>query len=288
MNIKAITKINTRIFYNSFFCLLVTTIIFFNLAPFLWQFLTSLKGSQELYSLPLVYIPSKLSLNAYKEVISDPLFLRYFLNSISVSLLTTVICLVLAALAGYALSRFKMRFKMGLEFLLLLACLFPQIIFLIPLYEMMAKYNFISQPLALVFPYVAFSLPLGIWAMTGFFRTIPKEIEEQAMVDGFSRLKILYKIILPLSWPAFATCAILIFIGPFAWNEFMFSLTFMVKDASRTMPVGIALLSGSSMYEVPWSQICAAVTITTLPLIIFVFFFQRRIAQGLMQGALKG
>lgn len=108
------------------------------------------------------------------------------------------------------------------------------------------------------------------------------------MVDGFSRLKILSKIILPLSWPALATAAILIFIGPFAWNEFMFSLTFMVKDTSRTVPVGIALLSGSSMYEVPWSQISAAVILTTLPLIVFVFFFQRRIMEGLTQGALKG
>lgn len=171
-------KISKKICYSSFFCLLIILIVLFNLVPFLWQFLSSLKDTKELYSLPLVYLPGRISLNAYQEIISKPVFLKYFLNSLYVSIATTVICLALAALAGYALSRFKVRFKTGLQFLLLLACLFPQIIFLIPLYELMAKCNFMSRPLALVLPYVAFSLPLAIWIMTGFFRTIPKEIEE--------------------------------------------------------------------------------------------------------------
>jgi ABC-type glycerol-3-phosphate transport system permease component len=202
--------------------------------------------------------------------------------------MTTAVCLVLASLTAYSLSRITLRFKPGLQFLLLLASLFPQIIFLIPLYELFAKCNLINRPLALLFPYVAFSLPLAIWMMAGFFRTIPREIEEQAMVDGFSRLKILRKIILPLSYPALATCAILIFIGPFAWNEFLFALSFMINDTSKTVPVGIALLSGTSMYEIPWNQICAACVLTTLPLVIFVILFQRRIIEGLTRGALKG
>jgi len=158
----------------------------------------------------------------------------------------------------------------------------------VPLYEFMAKFHLINKPLALVLPYVTFSLPLAIWMMAGFFQTIPKELEEQAMVDGFSRWKILGKIILPLSWPALATCAILIFIGPFAWNEFLFALSFMIKDTSRTVPVGIALLSGASMYEVPWSRICAACVLATLPVVIFVVLFQRKIITGLTRGALKG
>jgi ABC-type glycerol-3-phosphate transport system permease component len=148
--------------------------------------------------------------------------------------------------------------------------------------------TFISKPLGLVLPYVAFSLPLAIWMMVGFFRCIPKEIEEQAMIDGFRRLAILRRIILPLSWPALATRAILIFIGPFAWNEFLFALTFMIKDTSKTVPVGIALLSGTSMYEVPWSQICAACVLTTLPLVVFVILFQKKLIEGLTRGALKG
>lgn len=271
-----------------FFCLAIILMVIFNLAPFLWQFLSSLKNPKELYSYPVTYIPSEVSLTAYKKVISNPLFLRYFLNSVIVSIFTTFITLVLASFAGYALSRLKLKFKAALQFLLLLACLFPQIIFLVPLYELLSRFALISKPLALVLPYVTFSLPLAVWMMARFFLTIPKEIEEQAMVDGFSRLKILGKIILPLSWPALATCAILIFIGPFAWNEFLFSLTFMIKDASKTVPVGIALLSGTSMYEVPWSQICAACVLTTLPLVLFVIIFERKVIEGLTRGAVKG
>jgi len=164
----------------------------------------------------------------------------------------------------------------------------PQIIFLVPLYEFMARLHLVNRPLALILPYITFSLPLAVWMMTRFFQTIPKEIEEQAMVDGLSRMRILKSIILPLSWPALATTAIIVFIGPFAWNEFLFALTFMIKDTSRTVPVGIALLSGSSMYEVPWSQICAACVLTTLPLVIVVIVFQRRIVEGLTRGAVKG
>jgi len=269
------------------FYLLVIFIVILHLAPFLWQVICSLKNVDEIYSLPLKYIPSKISLSAYRDLISNPLFLRYLLNSILISLSTTFFCLLLASLSGYALSRLSLRFKTFFQFLLLIACLFPQIIFLVPLYELMANLKLINKPLALVLPYVTFSLPLAVWVMTGFFQTIPKEIEEQAIIDGFSRLKILTKIILPLSRPALATCAILIFIGPFAWNEFLFSLSFMIKDTSRTVPVGIALLSGASMYEMPWNKICAACVLTTLPLIIFVIIFQKRIIEGLTRGALK-
>lgn len=211
------------------FYTLAGVIFIFSLAPFLWLVLSSFKQTRVLYSLPVTYIPSQISLEAYSEIISNPLFLRYSLNSIIVSLATTFACLVLAGLAGYSLSRLKIRFKTTLQFLLLLVSLFPQIIFLIPLYELMARFNLISKPLGLVLPYVTFSLPLAIWMMTGFFSTIPNEIEEQAMVDGFSRLRILKDIILPLSWPALATTAILIFIGPFAWNEFLFALYFYDK-----------------------------------------------------------
>ncbi len=289
MNIKKrrFSRITRRFSQIAFF-LLVILMFIFSLAPFLWQLISSFKSPKEIYSLPVTYIPLKFSIRAYKDVISNPQFLRYLLNSISVSMLTTFVTLILAVLSGYALSRLKMKFKTVLQFLLLAACLFPQIIFLVPLYELMAKSDFISKPPALVLPYVTFSLPLAIWMMTGFFSTIPREIEEQAMVDGFSRLRILKDMILPLSWPALATTAILIFIGPFAWNEFLFALSFMIKDISKTVPVGIALLSGTSMYEVPWNEISAACVLTTLPLVIFVILFQRRIIEGLTRGALKG
>jgi len=272
----------------SFFYLLIIFIVFFHLAPFLWQVISSLKNAEEIYSIPVKYFPSSVSWDSYKHLITSPVFLKNFFNSIIISLATTFFCLVFATLSAYSLSRINIKFKNLLQLLLLLACLFPQIIFLVPLYEFMAKFHFINKSFALVLPYVTFSLPLAIWMMAGFFQTIPKELEEQAMIDGFSRMKILWKIILPLSWPALATCAILIFIGPFAWNEFLFALTFMTRDMSRTVPVAIALLSGASMYEVPWSRICAACVLATLPVVIFVVLFQRKIIAGLTRGALKG
>lgn len=266
----------------------VVLIFVFCIAPFLWLLVTSFKAQDRIYSLPISYLPLESSLDAYKNIISNNLFLKYILNSLVVAILTTVVCLFFAVLAGYSIARLKLRYKGILQFSLLVASIFPQIIFLVPLYELMSRLRLMNNPLGLLLPYVAFSLPLAVWVLAGFFKTIPKEIEEQAMVDGFSRLNILRRIILPLSWPALATTAILIFIGPFAWNEFLFSLSLMMKEASKTVPVGIALLSGTSMYEIPWNRICAACVLTTFPLVIFVFLFQRRIISGLTRGAIKG
>jgi ABC-type glycerol-3-phosphate transport system permease component len=287
---QRLTQIKTKVrffFHLSFYLLVIATFIFC-VAPFFWLLVTSLKSNDRIYSLPISYLPLKPSLDAYKNIIFNRLFLRYILNSLVVAILTTAVCLCFAALASYSIARLRIRYKGILELCLLIASIFPQIIFLVPLYELISKLRLMNNPLGLLLPYVAFSLPLAIWILVGFFKTIPKEIEEQAMVDGFSRLDILRKIILPLSWPALATTAILIFIGPFAWNEFLFSLSFMIKDTSRTVPVGIALLSGTSMYEIPWNRICAACVLTTLPLVIFVFLFQRRIISGLTRGAVKG
>lgn len=268
--------------------MVVCAIFIFSIAPFAWQLTASLKDSSEIYSLPVTYWPAKPTIGPYIDVFKSRPFFRYIFNSLLVSVFTTCFCLMAAALAGYSLARLRMKYQGHLSFLILMASLFPQIIFLVPLYQFMAGLRLINNPLGLILPYVTFSLPLAIWVLIGFFKSIPKEIEEQAMVDGFSRMGILVKIILPLSWPALATCAILIFIGPFAWNEFIFALTFMTADTSRTVPVGIALLSGTSMYEMPWNQICAACILTTLPLVVFVVIFQRKIMEGLTRGALKG
>jgi multiple sugar transport system permease protein len=270
------------------FFVLIGALFISSVAPFAWQLIASLKDSSEIYSMPVTYVPAKPTLNAYIDVFNTRPFLRYIVNSLLVSLGTTSLCLVVATLAAYSLARLRIRYQGVLSFSILAACLFPQIIFLIPLYQLMAWLRLVNNPLGLLLPYVTFSLPLAVWVLMGFFTTIPREIEEQAMVDGFGRLGILTRIVLPLSWPALATCAILIFIGPFAWNEFIFALTFMTRDLSRTVPVGIALLSGTSMYEIPWNQICAACVLTAVPLVIFVVIFQRRIIEGLTRGALKG
>jgi multiple sugar transport system permease protein len=270
------------------FFLSIGTVFIWSIAPFAWQLTASLKDSSEIYSVPVTYLPGKPTIEAYVDVFESRPFLRYIINSLVTSVCTTFLCLVAATLSGYSLARLQVRYQGLLSFSILVASLFPQIIFLVPLYQFMARLRLLNNPIGLIVPYVTFSLPLAIWVLIGFFKTIPREIEEQAMVDGFSRMGILIRIILPLSWPALATCAILIFIGPFAWNEFIFALTFMTRDLARTVPVGIALLSGTSIYEIPWNQICAACVITTVPLVVFVVIFQRRIIEGLTRGALKG
>ncbi len=268
------------------FFVLIVIVVLFSISPFLWQIITSLKSNEEIFSLPISYFPHKINFRSYIEIFTERPFGRYILNSLFVASCATLLCVFVSSLAAYAIARIKI--KGGSKFLIvvLVVAFFPQIIYLIPLYELFGVLGLFNNPIALILPYATINLPFGIWVLTSFFKQIPKEIEDAAKVDGFSRGKVLFRIILPLSAPALATTAILVFI--LCWNEFLFALTFMVKDLARTVPVGIAMLSGASMYEIPWDKISAATVITTLPLVIITILFQRRIVEGLTAGAVKG
>ncbi|MCK4307964.1 carbohydrate ABC transporter permease [candidate division WOR-3 bacterium] len=268
------------------FFVLIVIVVLFSISPFLWQIITSLKSNEEIFSLPISYFPHKINFRSYIEIFTERPFGRYILNSLFVASCATLLCVFVSSLAAYAIARIKI--KGGNKFLLvvLVVAFFPQIIYLIPLYELFRVLGLFNNPIALILPYATINLPFGIWVLTSFFKQIPKEIEDAAKVDGFSRGKVLFRIILPLSAPALATTAILVFI--LCWNEFLFALTFMIKDLARTVPVGIAMLSGASMYEIPWDKISAATVITTLPLVIITILFQRRIVEGLTAGAVKG
>lgn len=258
----------------------------FCLAPFLWQVLTSLKPPQEVFAVPPTWWPSEISFASYRQVFSGRPFGRYVLNSVGVALLTTALTLALAVPAAYALSRLRLP---GREFLyrsILVASLVPSVVLLVPLYELARLTDAFNRPLALAVPYAALNLPLAVWALASFFRAVPRELEDAAAVDGMSRWSILWRIVFPLSLPGVATTSILVFI--FAWNEFLIALSFMTRPEAYTAPVGVALLAGASLYEVPWGQISAAVVIATAPLVVMVLLFQRRIAAGLTAGALKG
>ena len=265
---------------------IVGLVVFFSLAPFLWQVATSFKPSQEIFSRPVKYIPSYLDLSAYVKIFIRHPFGRQIVNSIFIACVSTFLCLTLASLASYAVARFKIFGGRSFLLFILLLSLFPPVVLIVPLYEMVSTWGLMNNWLALIIPYSALNLPFAIWVMSSFFRQIPQALEDAAKVDGLSRLGILVRIILPLSAPALATTAILVFI--FCWNEFLLALTFMTRDTSRTVPVGIAMLSGASQYEIPWDQISAATVLTTLPLVTFVILFQRRIVEGLTAGAVKG
>jgi trehalose/maltose transport system permease protein len=164
--------------------------------------------------------------------------------------------------------------------------MFPQIAVLSGLFEVIRYFGLFNSLWALVFSYMIFTLPFTVWVLTAFMRNMPVEIEEAAIMDGASSLTIIRRVFLPLMWPAMVTTGLLAFIH--AWNEFLFALTFLSTDSQRTVPVAIALISGRSEFEIPWGNIMAASVIVTLPLVMLVLVFQRKIVSGLTAGAVKG
>ena len=268
------------------FYALIWLVVLWCLAPFLWQIITSLKSNAEISALPVTYVPHQPSLQHYDALFVRKPFARYLFNSFIVSATSTILCVGLSALAAYAVSRLRMRGSRLMLATLVVISLFPPIIFFFPLYEMMRAAGLLNNPFALIIPYTTFNLPFSIIVLATFFRTVPRDIEDAAKVDGLGRFQILWRIILPLSAPALATTAILVFI--FAWNEFLFALTFMTNDRMKTVTAGIATLSGTTVHETPWGPIAAAVVVSTIPLLLLVGIFQRRIVQGLTAGAMKG
>jgi len=258
----------------------------FCLAPFLWSVLTSVKPNAEVFAIPPTYVPERLSLENYRGVFEQRPFARYVWNSVTVAALSTLFAILAAAPAAYALARFRLRGSAAFERTVLVFALFPPAMLLAPLHAAARVAGWTNSLTALALVHAALNLPFAIWMLASFFRRLPVEIEEAALVDGFTRLQALVRVVAPLSAPAIAATAILVFI--FSWNEFVLALTFLTRDDLRTVPVGIALLSGVTVYEIPWGQISAAVVLTTLPVVAAVLAMQERIVSGLTGGAVKG
>ena len=272
--------------YAGLFAAAVAAIVLWSLGPFLWQLITSLKPSAEVVSVPPTYWPSEITVSSYFKIFKTRPFSVYIFNSLIVALGTTALCTIVGTLAAYAFARLDLPGGGYAVKVILFVALFPPTILVIPLFQIVKALGWLNNPLGLIVPYTAMNLPFSIWVLMTFFKQIPRDIEEAAAVDGFTRWGTLWKIIFPLSAPAVATTAILIFI--FSWNEFLIALKFMSRDSARTVPVGIAMLSGVSAYEVPWDQISAAVVLTTLPVVAMVLAFQKRIIEGMTAGAVKG
>jgi multiple sugar transport system permease protein len=256
------------------------------LAPALWQALTAIKPDAQITQVPTRYLPHPPTWAHVEALWARKPFGAYMLNSAWVSGWATVLCVGLAALAAAALARAPGRGRERLLLGLLVISLFPPILLLFPLYEGVRALGWINQPLALILPYAALNLPLAVWVLESAFRQLPRELDEAARLDGLAPIARLRRIHLPLAMPSVVTAAILVFI--FSWNEFMLALTFMTRDARKTVTAGIASVSGASLYEIPWGQLSAAIVISTLPLIFLVLLFQRRIVSGLTRGAVKG
>jgi multiple sugar transport system permease protein len=224
------------------------------------------------------------SLDFYRSSIEQYNLLHFVKNSLLVSGTTTIITLLLAIFAGYGLARLKLPFKGIILESLLAVSMFPQISIAGPVWRILQTLGWLNSYQGLILPYVTLTLPLGIWIIASFFKELPEELEDAARIDGCGHLQTLFRIMIPLAAPGIFTAAILIFI--YSWNEFFFALLIMTQQDYQTLPVGIALFQGQ--YTLPWGEIAAASTIATVPLVLLVFIFQKRIMSGLSAGAVKG
>jgi len=266
------------------FYIAVIFIVVVSVFPFYYAILTSFKQGTDIFRIS--YWPTSFSLDNYTAVFNQGSFPRNLLNSIFVASVTVILALFLAVTAAFALSRVRFRGRGFLLMVILAVSMFPQIAVLSGLFELIRALGIYNTPWALIFSYTIFTLPFTVWVLTTFMRDLPIEIEEAAIVDGASPWVIITRVFMPLMWPALVTTGLLAFIG--AWNEFLFALTFTSSNDTRTVPVAIALLSGGSQYEIPWGIIMAASVIVTVPLVVLVLVFQRKIVSGLTAGGVKG
>ena len=255
--------------------------------PFYYAIVTSFKSGAALFE--ITYLPTSFSLDNYYQVLfgGNGTFLQNLWNSLWVSTITVVVALFLAITAAYSLSRIRFRGRGLLLMTILAVSMFPQVAVLAGLFQVIQSLGIYNTDSSLIFSYTIFTLPFTVWVLTTFMRDLPVELEEAAIVDGASPWVIITKIFMPLMWPALVTTGLLAFIA--AWNEYLFALTFTASNnAARTVPVGIALLSGSTDHEIPWGLIMAASVIVTVPLVVLVLIFQRKIVAGLTAGGVKG
>lgn len=261
----------------------VAVVMVYVLFPYYWAIVTSTRSAQEIYSFSL--LPS-LNLTNYVQLFSNAVFIGALVNSIVVALASTTIALAIGILAAYGFGRLHFAAGRYLLIAVLMISVFPQVVVLSGMFEVIGWLRLYNSPGALVVSYLILTLPFTTWILTSFIRDLPVELEEAALIDGCSRLRILTHVLLPLMWPAIASTGLLAFI--LSWNEFLFALTFILTDENRTVPVAIGLLTGSSRYEVPYGLLMAASVTVTLPLLVLVLVFQRKIVAGLTTGAVKG
>jgi multiple sugar transport system permease protein len=279
--------------------------------PLIWMILTSLKRERELIRVPITYLPAEPTLQNYVQVFEQLPFARFMLNSAVVSVSATLVCVLIAALAGYALGRLAMPKRRVMLTGIVMTSMFPALVLLVPLYRMflgtevpvisalvgllhdlgmaflpssVVGPNLLNSYWALIIPYVALSLPIATLILTSFFQLIPADLESAALVDGCTRVQALFRVIAPISAPGVVTAAIIIFVN--SWNEFLLALNFNTALSMRTVPVGITMYQGE--FAFPWAVISAAITIGVLPLVVLILLFQQRIISGLTAGGVKG
>jgi multiple sugar transport system permease protein len=261
-----------------------TLVLLYALFPVLWILSLSLKPTSTVKDGKL--IPSSVTFDNYRGIFRGNFFSSALINSAGIGLLTTVIAVVIGAMAAYAIARLDFPGKRLLIGATLLISMFPAISLVTPLFNIERRIGLFDTWLGLILPYIAFALPLAIYTLSAFFREIPWDLEKAAKMDGASPGQAFRKVIAPLAAPGIVTAAILVFI--FAWNDLLLALSLTATKAASTAPVAIANFTGSSQFEEPTGSIAAGAMVITVPIIVFVLVFQRRIVAGLTSGAVKG
>lgn len=253
------------------------------LFPIYWMIITSLKLPREIYRVPSLW-PKTFTLNNFQDLLADGGFLLAIRNSLIVSTVVTIISVIISSFAAYSMVRFRYRFRGVFGRLILFAYLTPGSLLFIPLSIVMAQLRLGNSLVGLVFVYLTFSLPLSTWLLQGYFRGVPRELEEQGMIDGLSRFGALVRIVLPLSAPGIAAVAIFTFTG--AWNELLFALVLITSESQRTAPLALNYLITSDV--LPWGPLMAGAVISSVPLMILYFVAQRFMVAGMTEGSVKG
>jgi len=268
------------------FWFLVIVIVLYTLFPFYWAIVSSLTPTNDLYVTPVNFWPQSFTLDHYKQVFENGSFMRALLNSAIVSFGVVILALLLGTLGAYALGRLKFRGKTIILYLILSMTMFPGVAILGSLFQIMKRLGTFNTLQGLIIVYLTFTLPFTVWVLSNFFRAMPDELEQAALVDGATPMKALWQILLPLAVPGMVTTGLLAFIS--AWSEFIFARTFTIDERAITVQVAIANFTGNQSFEQPFAVKMAAAVVVTLPLLVGVLIVQRRIIAGLTAGAVKG
>jgi len=268
------------------FYFMVFIIAVYALFPFYWAFNTSFKTENEMFQ-RASYLPQEPTIKNYQFVLRDDTFLLALRNSAFVAGATSILSLIVGSFAAYALGRLRFRGRTLLLYIVLSMTMFPAISILSGLYTIVREFGVFGSPFALIITYPVFTLPFTVWVLTSFFRGLPAEVEQAAIVDGATPFQTFRLILLPLTAPALVTTGLLSFVT--SWNEYLFALNFTITDpAAQTVPVAIAQFSGIDAMQEPIAEIMAAAMVVTIPLVVLVLIFQKRIVAGLTAGAVKG
>ena len=259
-------------------------VVFNGFFPAVWILFTSLKREVELVRKPITWFPHSITFQNYVQAFTDQPLLRYLGNSLVVALVSTVFSLLIAAFAAYAIARLNLKHKQLILTTIVASSMFPLVTLLVPIFETMRALGLLNTYTALVLPYVVLNLPVCTLVLVSFFQSIPKDLENAAMIDGCTRMGALWRVVVPLAAPGIFTAGILAFVN--AWDEFLLALSLNSGASMRTLPVGISLYQGE--FSFPWPIISAALIVAIVPIAVLIALFQERVVGGLTQGGLKG